>query len=1425
WGRNTYGRLGDNTTTDRHEPTPTASLGAGRTAVAISAGGAHTCAILDDGSVACWGDNDYGELGDGTTTDRHTPTQTASLGVGRTASVLEPEVTLVWAESPDEMQSGNNQLRFDFSSIDLMDDTTYYFHARVDGDGSQSQSFSTYYNVGNPSYYGYSDYDSYHGEDIYLNFTVYDWTCASRAYANLNYISPNGGHYTYARMPTTYFDNADCDSAGHLDLSRATDVDDDGTIEWEHELSDTSWEISAGTTDLFWSMSDLEIGERYQLYFYVYVDGQLYYQSAGAKWFAEAESEMWHFPLTIDEYSCNVYGYGYLRLDTGGNSFDDIDSASFHPQEPCVPPFDVSYDDSAGNWADATVDVLPSGTTQMLLDFSSMNEGEYYLGYHWNTESGSEGWNYEYVTVDGTSPDGLLWNLTLDSTDCFVDLDVNLYDYSHGYEDHIGNYNDITLQGPCILPFALETEQADGTYDFAASDSLSIGTNQMRWDLSNLQVGSEYRLDYYWHSVSHSTTWFYEDFTHDGSDIYWQMELSVWDCNAHVRGYLYNDSNNGNQEFNDYYDFYPDDCQDGGDVNLQINKSYGWADANSNSNPADGANEMSWGLSDLEAGYEYTLEWLIFRNSDYTSYDYAQWDATSDEDFVNFTLEVEQQTTCDIRFESRLYVDTGAADLLHLESRSFYLYPSCSQSVDFNIIPVEVLQTDGTWQEDASMENGNQTIRVNLSGLESGLLYYVIGEVCTVDECVSYSEYDFDPANLSSIDVNISVDDWTCEVRVYVHSHLYAVSGANHHILGYNEYIQSPCTDPGDVDLEVDGDATNYGLGLDNGTNDMVWNLTDLASDLTYTLDWYVEYNNDIVQYNTETWFTGTDDTALFNWTIDVDESVTCNVEVHYRVFIDRSDDDSGDWVQMDDDNYYDSLSCNEWVYPDDHYVSIHADINGTWEEDPDELPFGENDLQLRFENLTMGADYRVYFYHSGTGFDSHSEYTYFTYDGTPINETIDIAPWACDIYYDWNVYLYDFRYPDSGYNSWHLGSDSGSIDGPCQSMSYNSTQDEGLNLSYDEDTQFNETNNTIVLEASNLQADFPYYMESRVYFDGNLNLLEWTSWFGDNQTNESLSFDFDIPGFVCDVDVYSRMYVWTTSGNTQIASIDTHDMDGPCDDTDGDSRRTFPLYAQIDGSWALVDDDTPIQSGETQMYWDLGSLGDDEEVYFYFNGHGASAYGNQIVTADDHPLEFTWTMSEFSCSPEMYSYLDLRSPWTGSYGTGSTYIYIEFECLDGGDIALDIQDDEGNWNTYEYQSYDLMPGTTNFSWALDGLLDGYEYEFYWYQDGSDGNQPHYEYFTADSTGTNSFDFDLTIDEFECNVYYYAYLRPMSQHSDDGYYDTDAFSFHPEEPCYPPFDVLATDSSGNYTVDALHPDFVLSPGQNHLFFDFGDMGN
>jgi len=79
WGDNNAGQLGDGTFQGRLAAVPVAGLASG--VIAITVGYAHACALLGSGAVRCWGDNLFGQVGDGSSGNhRTTPVSVAGLG-------------------------------------------------------------------------------------------------------------------------------------------------------------------------------------------------------------------------------------------------------------------------------------------------------------------------------------------------------------------------------------------------------------------------------------------------------------------------------------------------------------------------------------------------------------------------------------------------------------------------------------------------------------------------------------------------------------------------------------------------------------------------------------------------------------------------------------------------------------------------------------------------------------------------------------------------------------------------------------------------------------------------------------------------------------------------------------------------------------------------------------------------------------------------------------------------------------------------------------------------------------------------------------------------------------------------------------------------------------------------------------------------
>jgi alpha-tubulin suppressor-like RCC1 family protein len=137
WGADDFGQLGDNKTIAQAFPVDVSIVNpVDGTSMLLTdiktvvAGNSHTCAMLNDGSVMCWGYNRDGELGLGDTTDRLSPVGAASLpdiatsiaaGYGHTCAVIANGTLYCWGRNASG-QLGTDDLHNRTQPAQVMDD-------------------------------------------------------------------------------------------------------------------------------------------------------------------------------------------------------------------------------------------------------------------------------------------------------------------------------------------------------------------------------------------------------------------------------------------------------------------------------------------------------------------------------------------------------------------------------------------------------------------------------------------------------------------------------------------------------------------------------------------------------------------------------------------------------------------------------------------------------------------------------------------------------------------------------------------------------------------------------------------------------------------------------------------------------------------------------------------------------------------------------------------------------------------------------------------------------------------------------------------------------------------------------------------------------------------------------------------------------
>jgi alpha-tubulin suppressor-like RCC1 family protein len=110
WGANGSGQLGDTSTTGRLVPTPVVGLPTAM--AAVSSGYQSTCAITSAGAAMCWGANDFGELGNGSTTNSSAPAPVSGLTTGVTTIGTKGTVAFTCAMKDGRVLCwGNNEFQ------------------------------------------------------------------------------------------------------------------------------------------------------------------------------------------------------------------------------------------------------------------------------------------------------------------------------------------------------------------------------------------------------------------------------------------------------------------------------------------------------------------------------------------------------------------------------------------------------------------------------------------------------------------------------------------------------------------------------------------------------------------------------------------------------------------------------------------------------------------------------------------------------------------------------------------------------------------------------------------------------------------------------------------------------------------------------------------------------------------------------------------------------------------------------------------------------------------------------------------------------------------------------------------------------------------------------------------------------------------
>lgn len=117
WGDNTYGQLGNGNNTKSNVPVTVRTVGVlnGKTIVNIASGSDHSIALASDGTLYTWGRNSSGQLGNGSSTDSNVPVAVDQSGMGLLTFMEDGKLPAVFSLNQNYPNPFNPSTTFEFT--------------------------------------------------------------------------------------------------------------------------------------------------------------------------------------------------------------------------------------------------------------------------------------------------------------------------------------------------------------------------------------------------------------------------------------------------------------------------------------------------------------------------------------------------------------------------------------------------------------------------------------------------------------------------------------------------------------------------------------------------------------------------------------------------------------------------------------------------------------------------------------------------------------------------------------------------------------------------------------------------------------------------------------------------------------------------------------------------------------------------------------------------------------------------------------------------------------------------------------------------------------------------------------------------------------------------------------------------------------